>query len=116
MVTRAWERWAVCATEDPAVFYPPLNGVGRRPVKSDPDARVWARAKQVCAGCPVLASCLEAVEQVEADEPTEPEGFRAGLTPGERGARRQEIRAQRRAERAAAREESREPVLARGPR
>lgn len=111
-MTRAWERWAVCAAEDPEIFYPPLNGVGRRPVKADPDAPVWARAKQLCAGCPVVTSCLEAVEQVEADEPTPPEGFRAGLTPGEREVRRQEIRARRRAERAAERGGSRERVSA----
>ena len=41
-------------------------------MKADPDAPVWARAKQLCAGCPVVTSCLEAVEQAGGEGGQEP--------------------------------------------
>lgn len=62
-----------CADEDPELFWP----------ISDNQERQIAKAKTVCAGCPVLAECREFGM-------TQPEGIWGGTTATER----REIRAQ----------------------
>lgn len=47
----AWIAGAACIGEDPELFFP----VGSAP----PAAAQVARAKAVCAGCPVRTQCLE---------------------------------------------------------
>jgi len=46
-----WRQDAACRDEDPELFFP-ISEVG-------PGARQTARAKAVCAQCPVRAQCLE---------------------------------------------------------
>jgi WhiB family redox-sensing transcriptional regulator len=64
-----WRRLAACRTHDPDLFFPssPL-GV--------------AAAKQVCAECPVRASCLTDALAWETDRSRH--GIAGGLTPTER--------------------------------
>lgn len=74
----AWTEEAVCASVDPAIFYPPKGVVS-------PDA------KKVCAICPVIEKCLAwALEyesgQVDGTEYTDVHGIYGGLTPNERRA------------------------------
>src|SRR5918996_2456254 len=45
-----WWRSAACRLEDPELFFP-MSGVGR--------AQQTARAKAVCARCPVRVRCLD---------------------------------------------------------
>ena len=46
---RAWTERAACRGMDPEVFFPERG-----------DSRSIARAKEVCADCPVQVECLEA--------------------------------------------------------
>lgn len=50
----AWRRDAACQGEMGEAFYPPL-----RPEKRSAKTAREARAKAVCAGCPVREECLE---------------------------------------------------------
>jgi WhiB family redox-sensing transcriptional regulator len=46
-----WRLRALCRTHPPELFYPPDHARGRVKV-------VWeAKAKQICARCPVIAEC-----------------------------------------------------------
>jgi len=68
---RPWVRGALCMGADPELFFP--EGAG------EPALRSIARAKAVCAACPVRADCLEwALGVGEAD------GIWGGTTPHER--------------------------------
>lgn len=49
--TTDWRHRAACRDEDPELFFP-VSEVG-------PGAGETARAKSVCASCPVRAACLE---------------------------------------------------------
>lgn len=62
-----WRDLAACAGEDPDLFYPEPGGS----VKP---------AKQICAGCPVRAECLE-----DALKTGDRFGVRGGLSERERG-------------------------------
>jgi hypothetical protein len=52
MTGREWSARAVCRDVDPEVFFP-LAEAGPELVRQE------ARAKRVCAGCPVVAECRE---------------------------------------------------------
>jgi hypothetical protein len=69
-----WRDSALCREVDPDLFFPPGDGpLGQWQI---------ARAKAVCAGCPVIAECLAfALTQL-------PEGIVGGTTPAERVALR----------------------------
>ena len=72
---RDWRSGAACLGVDPELFFPTAEA---GPVH---DVQVRA-AKQVCAGCPVVAACLaEALARI-------PDGIAGGLTPDERRALR----------------------------
>lgn len=75
---RDWRAAALCAAygTDPEVFYPIDTGpAGELAV---------ARAKRVCAGCPVRAECLTDV--MAAEDPAERWGVCGGLSADERTA------------------------------
>lgn len=75
-----------CAEVDPELFFP----------VSDVPSREIAKAKQVCAGCPVLAECREYGM-------TQPEGIWGGLTRSDRArVRQQQARERQELERHAA--------------
>lgn len=64
-----WRDYAGCADADPEVFFPDSHRLGR----SD----LYAKAREFCARCPVVAECLEdALQGIEW-------GMRGGLTPDE---------------------------------
>lgn len=67
--SRAWVAEAACRGMDPALFIPPKDGASIRNI---------ARAKAVCAICPVIDDCRR-------EHATEPLGIWFGTTPGERG-------------------------------
>lgn len=75
MTVQAWRDRAACVEIGTELFVlPDVEGYGVKP------PRTWADpAKQVCAGCPVAAECLEAA-YVEGDQWT----VRGGLSPRER--------------------------------
>lgn len=75
---RDWRRAAACATPgiDPEIFYPIDTGPA--------GAQAAARAKQVCAGCPVQRECLADVMATE--DPAERWGVTGGLSANERTA------------------------------
>lgn len=67
-----------------------------------PDREITVEeARAACAGCPVLAGCLELALRDEARAGGPPDGIRGGMTPDERYALIRNRR--RRAQRAAAR-------------
>lgn len=68
---RPWVRRALCMGADPELFFP--DGTGA------PALRDEARAKAICAGCPVRSDCLEWALGVG-----EAEGIWGGTTPYER--------------------------------
>ena len=69
--TDTWRAHGACRTTDPETFFP----VAEAGPEFD---RAVARAKQVCAGCPVRAECLAwAVEEL-------PHGIAGGMTEDER--------------------------------
>ena len=63
-----WREDAACAQVDPEMFFP------------EPDWKPTIAARTVCAGCPVIAQCLEfaLVNDIKS-------GIWAGTTPYERG-------------------------------
>jgi len=66
-----WRSAAACLSADPELFFP-LSDSGK-------SAEQAARAKAICAGCPVRADCLAfAVRTAQAD------GIWGGMTAGER--------------------------------
>lgn len=69
-----WQADAACAGELNATFYPSVHGESRRAKRSRE-----ARAKAVCATCPVRAECL--AHALETDERY---GVWGGLTDRER--------------------------------
>ena len=50
----AWQQQGLCRTVDATVFFPPAHFEH----KPEREARE-AKAKAICAGCPVRAECLE---------------------------------------------------------
>lgn len=68
---RPWVRGALCMGADPEIFFP--DGTGA------PALRDEARAKAICAGCPVRRDCLDWALGVG-----EAEGIWGGTTPYER--------------------------------
>lgn len=73
-----WHHHAACATEPKETFFPGLG-----------DVATMARAKAICATCPVQARCLE--------EALDGPGFGDhGVWGGTSGAERRRIRARRR--------------------
>jgi WhiB family redox-sensing transcriptional regulator len=68
-----WQRRGACRTLDSSMFFPADGEDGAR--------RKWreARAKAICAGCPVRPACLEHSLRVQ-----EPDGIWGGLTATER--------------------------------
>ena len=77
---RDWRSRAACLGVDPELFFPVAED---GPVH---DAQV-AKAKAVCAGCPVVAVCLaDALARI-------PDGIAGGLTEQERRALRRRNRA-----------------------
>lgn len=64
-----WRDYAGCADADPEVFFPDSHRLGR----SDP----YAKAREFCARCPVVAECMEDALRHEEW------GMRGGLTPDE---------------------------------
>jgi WhiB family redox-sensing transcriptional regulator len=50
----AWQRQAACEGEDPALFFEPDHYENPRARR-----RREAKAKAICAGCPVRSPCLE---------------------------------------------------------
>ncbi|NIH87879.1 WhiB family transcriptional regulator [Amycolatopsis granulosa] len=77
-----WRTSAACRDEDPELFFP-VSEMG-------PGARQVARAKAVCASCPVRAECLAYALDAGLDN-----GIFGGTTEQER---RSLIRSRRRAE------------------
>ena len=73
---QGWREAAACTRVDPEVFYP---------VDMSPGSAAVARAKRVCAGCPVRKVCLADVMAWE--DPARRWGVTGGLTPQERAAR-----------------------------
>jgi hypothetical protein len=73
---RGWRTAALCAQTDPEIFYPIDTGPA--------GAAAVARAKTVCAGCPVRAECLADVMATE--DPAERWGVTGGLSAAERTA------------------------------
>ncbi len=53
-LSRAWQQHALCRSDDAEVFFPPLH-FEHKPQR---EARE-AKAKAICARCPVRAPCLE---------------------------------------------------------
>lgn len=68
-----WMVSAACRGMDPELWFP-VTEVG-------PGARQVARAKAVCAGCPVRDECLAFALELKLAE-----GVFGGLTPSERAA------------------------------
>lgn len=66
-----WRQRAACRDEDPELFFP-VSDTG-------PGARQAARAKAVCARCPVRAGCLDYAFENGLDH-----GIFGGLTERER--------------------------------
>jgi WhiB family transcriptional regulator, redox-sensing transcriptional regulator len=69
-----WHAQAACLGEVNNIFYPPMRGEPRRAKRSRE-----ARAKAVCALCPVRSECLD--HAIESDERF---GIWGGLTDRER--------------------------------
>lgn len=71
---REWEAQARCRVVDPDVFFPPfeVETTGQRHARE-------ARAKEVCADCPVLVVCRD-----WALAAAEPHGVWGGLSESER--------------------------------
>ena len=71
---RTWQRRAACRGPESALFFPPTYPER----KDDRDGRE-ARAKAICAECPVQAACLDYALSIR-----EPHGIWGGLTEAER--------------------------------
>ncbi len=68
-----WQERAACRDEDPELFFP-VGSLG-------PAAQQEAKAKAVCARCPVVEQCLAYAMQTGQDY-----GIWGGMTPDERRA------------------------------
>ena len=79
-----WRQRAACRDEDPELFFP-LSDIG-------PGAHQVARAKTVCARCPVRAECLDYAVANGLDH-----GIFGGATESERRTLRRRARTDRRA-------------------
>jgi WhiB family redox-sensing transcriptional regulator len=73
-VEEAWQVRAACRGPQAAAFFPPASFER----KDEKEARE-ARAKAICAGCPVREACLEYALRIR-----EPHGIWGGLNEGER--------------------------------
>ena len=78
-VVKGWRSWAACKGMSPSLFFPP-----------DGDTVLAERAKEVCRGCVVRPSCLEAHL-----------GEKFGVFGGTTESERRRIRRQRRKKRIA---------------
>ena len=74
MSERTWQLRAACRGPESALFFPPTYPER----KDDRDGRE-ARAKAICAECPVRAECLDYALSIR-----EPHGIWGGLTEAER--------------------------------
>lgn len=74
---QAWRTEAACLGMDPELFAPPPLDL-RKPPGRQVEEQI-RKAKAVCAGCPVVADCLE-----DADRPTLDLTIRGGMTVEER--------------------------------
>ena len=72
-----WARDAACRDEDPELFFPPRPARGPGATRARHER--LAKAKAVCARCPVRRECLQ-----HALELPEEHGIWGGLTEGER--------------------------------
>jgi WhiB family transcriptional regulator, redox-sensing transcriptional regulator len=72
--TTEWQQEGLCRATDAAVFFPPAHFEH----KPEREARE-AKAKAICAGCPVRATCLD-----WALTTREPHGVWGGYSEGER--------------------------------
>ncbi len=73
-VEEAWQRDAACRGPESVLFFAPTVPEPR----PDREARE-ARAKAICAGCPVTPACLEYALRIR-----EPHGIWGGLNESER--------------------------------
>ena len=69
-----WTERAACRDADPDLFFPVTEDRTRRAI-----AAQVARAKAVCAGCPVWSTCLSYAVETRQDH-----GIWGGLTASER--------------------------------
>ncbi len=74
MTDEVWQVRAACRGPQAAVFFPPSSFER----KDEKEARE-ARAKEICAGCPVRKPCLEYAIRIK-----EPHGIWGGLNEVER--------------------------------
>jgi WhiB family transcriptional regulator, redox-sensing transcriptional regulator len=74
MSERTWQLRAACRGPESALFFPPTYAER----KEERDARE-ARAKSICAECPVRIECLDYALSIR-----EPHGIWGGLTEAER--------------------------------
>ena len=74
MTDEAWQIRAACRGPQAAVFFPPSSFER----KDEKEARE-ARAKEICAGCPVRKPCLDYAIRIK-----EPHGIWGGLNEVER--------------------------------
>ena len=72
--TETWQIKAMCRGPQAAVFFPPAS-FERKEEKDEREAR----AKAICATCPVRKPCLEYALRIR-----EPHGIWGGLTESER--------------------------------
>lgn len=70
---RPWQSVAACLTEDSTWFFPPAAEQRRSKIRRE------ARAKAICARCPVMQLCRDHALRVE-----EPWGIWGALTEDER--------------------------------
>ena len=70
-----WQMHGTCRTADPEAFFPAEASRGRN------SATIEARAKAMCAQCPVIQQCLRHAMRVR-----EPYGVWGGLSEDERSA------------------------------
>lgn len=76
-ITQSWRVHANCRGEDPDLFTPP-DGLRGKILEE-----MFSVAKDICAGCPVKASCL-----ADALQAGDRWSVRGGTTPDDRHARR----------------------------
>ena len=74
IVHESWQVKAACRGPESAVFFPPTW-----PERRDERELREARAKTICAQCPVRAECLDFALRIR-----EPHGIWGGLTEAER--------------------------------
>ncbi|HKA93408.1 MAG TPA: WhiB family transcriptional regulator [Acidimicrobiia bacterium] len=74
MTERTWQLRAACRGPESVLFFPPTTPER----KDERDARE-AKAKSICAACPVQVACLDYALSIR-----EPHGIWGGLTEAER--------------------------------